>query len=140
MTLLEPQASGIPLPRPSELTRPFWDGCKEGRLLFQRCPACSAAIFDPALACRTCRSRELVWEQSAGRGELYSWTVAHRPMSPRFTGIYAPIIVTLDEGYRMVSNLVGCDESVLAVGLRVEVLFHPIDDVVLPYFRPASDG
>ncbi|HVU72856.1 MAG TPA: OB-fold domain-containing protein [Mycobacteriales bacterium] len=137
MTLLEPQTSGIPLPRPSSLTRPFWDGCKEGRLLFQRCTTCAAAIFDPALACRTCRGRDLVWEQSAGRGEIYSWTVAHRPLSPAFTAVYAPVIVTLDEGYRMISNIVGCDDSLLAVGLRVEVLFHRIDDTVLPYFRPA---
>ena len=136
MTLLEPQSSGIPLPRPSVLTRPFWDACKDGRLLFQRCGSCRAAVFDPALACRTCRSRDLVWEASAGRGEIYSWTLAHRPMSPKFTAPYAPVIVALDEGFRMVSNLVGCDDSALAVGLRVEVLFHPIDDTVLPYFRP----
>lgn len=138
MTWLEPQAPGIPLPRPSALTRPFWDACADGRLVFQRCQGCGAAIFDPALACRTCRSRELRWEDSSGRGEVYSWTVAHRPLSPAFTAVYAPIIVTLDEGFQMISNLVDCEDDVLAVGLRVTVRFHRIDDVTLPYFRPAG--
>jgi uncharacterized OB-fold protein len=144
VTLLVPQSPGIPLPRPSDLTRPFWDGCARGELLYQRCPRCGTAVFDPAPICPACRSRELEWQRSGGHGAVYSWTIARRPLSPAFTDVYAPIIVELDEGFWMISNLVGCDDGELAVGMRVEVAFHPIDDpqggtVTLPYFRPETD-
>ena len=138
MTLLVPQSAGIPLPRPTSYSKPFWDACAEGRLTYQRCTGCDTAIFNPAPLCPACHSRELAWHDSAGRGSIYSWTVAHRPLSPKFTPVYAPIIVDLDEGFQMVSNLIGCDDSQLAVGLRVEVEFHPVDTVTLPYFRPAA--
>ena len=136
MTALVPQADGIPLPRTSPLTQPFWDGCRERRLLYQRCVACAEPVFNPAPVCPSCLSRELTWHESAGRGAIYSWTVAHRPMTPAFTTPYAPIIVDLDEGYQMVSNLVGGDTDVLAVGLRVRVAFHDVGTMTLPYFTP----
>ena len=136
--MLVPQSEGIPLPRPSIVSRPFWDGCAEGRLLYQRCAPCGTAVFNPAPICPSCRSRDLVWTESAGAGSIYSWTVAHRPMTASYTAPYAPIIVDLDEGYQMVSNLIGCPVDVVAVGLRVEVEFHSIGPMTLPYFRPAS--
>ena len=139
MTMLVPQAEGIPLPRSSPLARPFWDACKEHRLLYQRCARCDQAVFNPAPICPACLSRDLAWHESAGLGAIYSWTIAHRPMTPAFTVPYAPIIVDIDEGYQMVSNLVGCDTDVLAVGLRVRVDFHTIGAMTLPYFTP-SDG
>ena len=137
MTLLVPQSAGIPLPRPTPVTKPFWDACAEGRLAFQRCTACSTPVFNPATLCPRCHSSALAWEDSAGLGAIYSWTVAHRPLSPAFTPIYVPIIVDLDEGYQMVSNLIGCEDTDAAVGLRVKVEFHLVDTITLPYFRPA---
>ena len=138
MTLLTPQAPGIPVPRPTELTKTFWDGCAGGKLLYQRCASCGIAVFNPGSLCPACRSRALAWRESEGRGSIYSWTVAHRPLSPAFTPVYAPIIVDLDEGYQMVSNLVDCDDGEIAVGLRVEVVFHQVGDITLPYFRPTA--
>ena len=93
MTLLVPQAEGITLPRSSPLARPFWDACKEHRLLYQRCARCDQAVFNPAPICPACLSRDLAWHESAGLGAIYSWTIAHRPMTPAFTVPYAPIIV-----------------------------------------------
>jgi len=136
-TWLHPQSEGIPILRTSPLTQPFWDGCAAGELLFQRCAACGVAIFNPAHVCRACTSKDLRWEVSAGLGTIYSYTICHRPMTPQFTDIYAPVIVDLDEGYQMLSNLVGCDATTLAVGLPVRATFHPIADRTLPYFTPA---
>ena len=136
-TWLHPQSEGIPILRTSPLTATFWDGCKEGELRYQRCTACQAAIFNPTHVCRVCTSRELAWEVSAGLGTVYSYTICHRPMTPQFTDIYAPIIVDLDEGYQMLSDLVGCSAEDVRVGMRVRVLFHSIGDRTLPYFEPA---
>lgn len=137
MTWLAPQTGEVPLPPVTAVSAPFWDACADHRLLFQRCGACGAAVFNPASVCRACRSADLRWERSAGRGHLYSWTVAWRPQTPAFTVPYAPVIVDLDEGYQMLSNVVGCDVADLRVGLPVEVCFHPVPGRTLPYFRPA---
>lgn len=137
-TWLEPQSEGIPILPPSPLTRPFWDGCSAGELRFQRCGACGAAIFNPAHVCRACTSTDLRWEVSAGTGTVYSYTICHRPMTPQFTDVYAPVIVDLDEGYQMLSNVVGCRVADVHVGMRVRVLFHPIGERTLPYFEPLT--
>jgi hypothetical protein len=69
----------------------------------------SPPIFNPSPICRVCTSLELRWEQSRGEGNIYSWTVAWRPQHPSFVVPYAPIIVDLQEGYQMLSILVGCE-------------------------------
>jgi uncharacterized OB-fold protein len=139
MTMLLPQRPGIPLPCPTATSAPFWEGCARQELLFQRCDNCHAAIFIPAPVCRTCLGRGLDWERSDGRGGIYSWSVVWRPQTPEFVVPYAPIIVTLDEGYRMLSNLIGCDSDDIQDDLRVQVTFEPIGaGFHLPYFRPVA--
>ena len=86
MTTLQPQTGAIPLPQPTMVSRPFWDGCKRGELLFQHCNACGGATWSPALMCCHCYSLDLQWQQSKGEGEVYSWTVVWRPQTPEFTG------------------------------------------------------
>lgn len=137
MTMLEAQGEGIPLPQPSIVSQPFWDGCARGELLFQRCGNCGRAVFNPVSRCRYCLSPQLAWERSEGKGAVYSWTVAWRPQHPSFTVPYAAVIVDLDEGYQMLSNVIGCDSDDVHVGMRVEVTFQPVGgDIHLPYFRP----
>jgi uncharacterized protein len=135
---LKPQAGELPHAVPSPLTTPFWDACRRGELLFQRCGQCGAATFPPTGFCRECLNAELRWERGAGRGTLYSWTVVHRPVTPAFTTPYAPAIVTLDEGYQMVTNIVNAKPADLCLGLPVRVTFHDVSGgLVLPYFEPA---
>lgn len=131
------QAGGIPLPHPSPVTQPFWDGCRQERLLFQRCLACNHPVFEPSLLCRRCTGRELVWEESKGLGTVYSWTVAHRPQTQAFTLPYAPVIVDMDEGFQILSNMIECETDALAVGMRVRVMFCSVGSFTLPYFCPA---
>lgn len=138
MTTLQPQTGAIPLPTPSELSRPFWDGCNRGELLFQRCGACGRATHTPAYICAHCTSPALTWERSAGTGSVYSWTTVWRPQMPAFEVPYVAIIVDLDEGWQFLSNLIGCEVDDVEVGMRVEVEFHPVEGgFQLPYFRPA---
>jgi hypothetical protein len=137
MSVLLPQPEGIPAPRPSLRSGPYWDGCRRHELLYQRCAVCSYRGLGPFSVCAQCHATSPVWEQSAGLGSLYSWTVVWRPPNPSFRVPYAPAVVRLDEGYWMLSAVVGCDPEALDDGLRLAVEFHPASDkITLPYFAP----
>lgn len=139
MTRLEPHRAGVPLPRPTVVSKPYWEGCARGELIYQRCGDCRAAIFAPAATCRRCLAKRLTWELSAGLGRIYSWSTVWRPQSPAFATPYVAAIVDLDEGYQMLANVVGCTPEEVSVGLRVAVEFHPIGEgFVLPYFSPVA--
>jgi hypothetical protein len=136
MTAHPLQAQAGPVPHASsQLSLPFWQGCQSGELRYQRCAVCGQSNFPPTEHCRQCLSAELRWERSGGLGEIYSWTVVHRPVTAEFQPPYAPAIVTLDEGYQMLTNVVGVAPDDLAIGMRVQVQFHAVDGgVTLPYF------
>jgi len=128
----------IPLPRPTRLSQPHWDGCKEGVLRVQRCAACGAYVFIPQPICTTCQSERLEWVTSSGRGTLYSFTTVHRPPRPEFETPYVVAIIELEEGWHMLSNLVECPPENLRVGMPVAVTFRRMsDEITLPLFRPA---
>jgi uncharacterized OB-fold protein len=138
VTTLQPQSGAIPPPTPSALSRPFWDGCNRGELLFQRCDDCGRATHTPAYICAHCASSALTWQASAGTGSVYSWTTVWRPQMPAFEVPYVAVIVELDEGWHFLSNLIGCTVDDVEIGMRVEVEFHAVDGgFQLPYFRPA---
>ena len=137
--LLQPQRTGIPLPTPTPVSAPFWAGCADGELRYQRCAACGEAAFDPAWACRACGSGRLEWQVGAGLGVVATHTVVHRPQSPAFTVPYAVVIVAFDEGYRMLTNLIGCRPDDVRTGLRVRVTFHDVGGGFrLPYVEPVT--
>jgi uncharacterized protein len=140
MTALQPQTGPVPHAS-SQVSAPFWEACRAGELRYQRCRACGLANFPPSEHCRQCLSGELAWTLSGGVGEIYSWTVVYRPVTAEFTPPYAPAIVTLDEGYQMLTNIVGAAPDELAIGMRVQVQFHAVGpDVMLPYFKPYFTG
>lgn len=136
---LAAQRAAVPHATPGPLTAPFWQGCAEKTLLFQRCAACSAANFPPAEHCRQCLSTDVGWERSLGSGLVYSWTVVHRAATPIFETPYAPAIVTVDEGYDLLTNIIGTTADQLRVGMAVQVDFVEVSaGLWLPYFRPAE--
>ena len=139
-TVLEPQRPGIPLPEPTPVSAPFWEGCAAGELRYQRCQSCGHAEFDPAWDCRACGAESLVWQVSAGRGEVYSHTVVWRPQAPEFTVPYAVVIVSFDEGFAVLTNLIGCPVGDVRVGLRVRVTFRDMGAITLPYVEPETEG
>lgn len=136
--VLLPQRGDLPHAEPTPLSRPFWEQCARGVLTFQRCRSCRSVCFPPVEVCRQCLGTDLLWEPSAGRGTLYSWTVVHRPVTPAFSAPYAPAIVDLDEGYQMITNLIGIAPDQIRAGMAVVVEFHEVrPGLHLPYFRPA---
>jgi uncharacterized protein len=136
VTSLRPQSGPVPHGQ-SQVSHPFWEGCRSGELRYQRCAACGLSNFPPTEHCRQCLGSDLAWTRSDGVGEIYSWTVVHRPVTPEFEPPYAPAIITLDEGYQMLTNIVGVAAEDLAVGARVQVEFHAVGaDLTLPYFKP----
>lgn len=131
------KAAGIPLPRPTALSRPHWDGCREGVLRVQRCRDCGHFVFIPQPVCTRCHTDALDWVTSTGRGTVYSYTVVHRPPRPAFAVPYVVAIVELEEGWHMLTNLVECRPEDARVGMPVEVAFRAMSDAItLPYFRP----
>ncbi len=139
MTMLHPHPVGVPAPNPSPESIPYWEGCRLGELRYQRCDACGRPNFGPGLACRWCHSRELSWVAGSGLGAVYSWTIVWRPQTPAFPVPYAPAIVRLDDGYDILSALIGLDHTEITAGLPVAVEFHPLSEAItLPYFRPRS--
>ncbi len=131
----------IPLPIPTSLSAPHWEGGREGKLRIQRCRSCGEHVFIPQPACTQCLSGDLDWVESTGRGSLYSYTVVHRPQQPSFKAPYVVIIVKLEEGFFMLSNLIDCDEPDIEIGIPLEVAFEKMsDDISLPYFRPPRDS
>ena len=128
------------LPAPDDDTRPFWDALNDGRLLIKRCQSCGRAHYYPRTFCPYCWSEAVDWEQASGRGTIYTWSIVHQNDLPPFNERvpYVAAIVELDEGPRMMTNIVDCDVDGLEVGQRVAVTFRRIsDDVTLPLFSPA---
>ncbi len=130
---------GIPLPRPTSLSRPHWDGCREGELRVQRCDACGHFVFIPQPLCTRCQSEALEWVASSGRGTVYSYTVVHRAPRPAFAVPYVVAIVELEEGWHMLTNLVDVAPADVRVGMPVEVTFlQRSEAITLPYFTARS--
>ncbi|MSQ22265.1 MAG: Zn-ribbon domain-containing OB-fold protein [Dehalococcoidia bacterium] len=117
-----------PLPEPSSLTQPFWDGVKQHKLLVQKCSSCSKLRHTPKPLCPHCLSQEFTWAPLSGQGQLYSYTVMHRSPAPSFDGDlpYVVALVELKEGIRMISNLVHCPLDKVRVGMPVKVVYEDV--------------
>lgn len=125
----------LPAPIPTQDSQPFWDAAKEGRFLIKRCTACGKAHWYPRPLCPFCLSDDTVWQDSAGTGVIYTFSVMVRTAAP-----FVLAFITLDEGPTLLSNLVNCEPGDLAIGQPVRVLFRPSDgDYPVPVFEPASN-
>ncbi len=132
--------SNKPLPVLEGMTKEFYEFCRNGELRFQKCGGCGQWRHVPRLMCSECGSWEWTWERSSGKGKLFTWTVVERPMHPGFANDapYAPAMIELAEGVRMVSWVVDCPPAELQRDMPVQVTFEKVsDDVTLPKFRRA---
>ena len=132
------------IPPSSELTQPYWDAARRGELLVQQCGECDQRPFPPRAHCPDCGSVDLQWRPVSGRGTVYTFTIARRPPHPVFAD-HCPMaiaVVELEEGPRMISNILGCDPAAVEIGMAVEVSFEELDDsdVALPVFVPVTIG
>ena len=132
-----------PLPQFTPGSEPYWDALINHELRLQRCDACGTFRFYPSPMCHApdCMSLDYDWAEVSGRGEVYTHTVVHRPVSEAWVDDtpYVIAMIKLDEGPVMMSNVVECEPGDVRIGLPVEVVFEDLaDGVTLPYFRPAS--
>jgi uncharacterized protein len=123
----------------SEVATPFWDATREGRLLLQWCTSCERPIWYPREVCPGCLGSTLEWRESRGHGVVYACTVEHKAQTPALETPYVVALVELDEGVRLLSNIVGCPPEGVAVGDRVQVTWEPLSDGRrLPLFEPVG--
>ena len=126
-----------PIPRPSPESLPFWEAAKERRLLLPKCNACGQSFFPPSQRCRHCLSPDTAWVESPGVGRIYSFVVYHRSYNPAFEGDipYVVAIIELDEGVRLLSNIVETPPEDVRCDARVSVVFENRDGATLPMFE-----
>lgn len=132
-----------PQPRfPEPHTEPFWDAAQEGRLTYQTCDDCNEVVFTPRLLCTNCGASSLTRRDSKGEGAIYTFTVVRQNRNPAFAemGAYVLAWVDLDEGFRMLSNIVGVPNPTtdIEIGQRVSVEFEAQESgsYPIPVFRP----
>jgi uncharacterized OB-fold protein/acyl dehydratase len=139
----QPSARGNRRPRParSHDNAFFWEGVERGELLIQRCKRCGKLRHPPGPACPHCHSLEWDAQRASGRGRVFSFVVAHHPPIPPFAYPNPIVLIELEEGTRLVSNLVGVEPGDVKIGMPVFVEFTKVDaELVLPLFRPTGTG
>ena len=127
-----------PLPKPDRDSQAYWEAARRHELVLQQCNDCEKFRFYPRVICPHCMSERFEWRQSSGHGVVYSFTVVHRPPTPFFRDKvpYVVALIDLQEGVRMMSNVVGCDPGDVKIGDHVEVIFEDInEEITLPKFK-----
>lgn len=118
-----------PLPQPSLDNEAWWAGLRRHELLAQECRRCSRLVFPPQPMCPYCRSLEMGWRKSGGKGRVHSWIVVHRPSYPYFADKvpYVVVLVEMEEGFRVVGSI-DCPPEQLRDGLPVEAGFEDVNE------------
>jgi uncharacterized OB-fold protein len=126
-----------PEPHPNPEDAPFWEATKQDRLVLPRCKACGTVIWYPRAFCSECSSQDIEWFDASGRGTVYAVSAVHRGMGPwRDAAPYALAYVELDEGPRILTNVIGIDADDVKVGQAVHAVFVPAGDQKIVRFTP----
>ena len=129
------------MPRVDEESRPFWEACARHELYVQKCRACGRVFYYPRGFCLHDLTADFDWLRCSGKGTVYTFTVTHQNQSTGFRENlpYVMAYVELEEGVRMLTNIVDCDPEQVRIGMPVEVTFEDLtDEVSVPLFRPAA--
>jgi hypothetical protein len=131
---------GMPQPLADATTLPFWQAAAQHRLVVQRCTGCGHTRLPPAPVCPECRSADADWPELSGRGEIYTYTIVHRPIAANqpLPTVIAVIALEGAGGVRMISNVVGAESEQLSIGAPVELVWEDMSaDLAIPRFRLA---
>lgn len=128
------------LPTPTPETAHFWEGCKENELRLQRCRSCQEAYFPPRPFCPACGSRDVEVFRASGHATLLSYVINMRPRRDMGEAPHSIAVVTLAEGPKMMTNIVGCPQTpeALILDMPLEATFQTFGDMALPFFKPAA--
>jgi uncharacterized OB-fold protein len=128
-----------PAPIVTDDSATFWDAAATGCLVAQRCADCGRFRHPPRPMCPECRSLDVESVELSGRGVVYSYAVLHHPQNPLFEYPVLIVLVDLDEGIRLLSNLTDIGVGNVRIGMPVEVHFAPTThDMAVPQFRPVE--
>lgn len=112
----------------------FQEGAAQGRFMLPRCSDCRRTHWYPRALCPFCFSDKVAWQDSPGRGRVYSYTVMRRSRP-----VYAVAYVALEEGPAMMTNIIGCDVDAIRIGMAVQVVFHAAGNgTLVPMFKPVN--
>ncbi|MFC1907346.1 Zn-ribbon domain-containing OB-fold protein [Chloroflexota bacterium] len=128
-----------PIPNPTMETQPFWDYCKKNELRMQKCAQCSYIRFPASIVCPKCHSMNAEWVKLSGKGKVFSFSTVRYLYYKAFSNDipYAVASIELEEGPRMLSNIIGCEVEDIKIDMPVEVQFeHITDEFALPKFKP----
>lgn len=141
MTAPETNAIRRPQPLPGRDSAPFWEAASRGALVGQRCAGCGVFRHPPRPMCPHCRSLKSEWVPLSGCGKVAAHMRPVHPRIPMFDYPLVCVLVDLDEGIRLFSNLYDCAPESVENGMAVEVFFVPTSgDKQVPVFRPAGGG
>jgi uncharacterized OB-fold protein len=120
----------------SSAAQHFWDECAKGHYLLQQCTNCETFRYPPGPICWNCAGDGVKWVESPGRGTIFTFTTISRAPSEDFKPYlpYTVALVDLDEGPRVMGNVIDCAPEDIAIDARVEVAFQDVGDAVLPQF------
>jgi uncharacterized OB-fold protein len=130
-----------PVPVASLESKPYWEGMRQHRLMIPHCDDCGYRWFPPSLLCPNCNSAHTGWTAASGRGKIYSYVVFHRVYHRGFTTEvpYVVALIELEEGPRLLSNIVGTPPELVACEMPVRVVFEDVaEDVTIPKFAVAE--
>jgi len=137
--MAEPKAPNRPpMPRPTRTSAPYWQAIREHRLDLPWCPRCGDWVFYPRPFCPRCLHPDLEWRTVSGRGTVYTYTVIRRAVSPYYMDKtpYVHAIVELEEGPRLVTNIVNCAPEEVHIGMPVRAVFQDWEEGTLVFFEP----
>jgi uncharacterized OB-fold protein len=130
-----------PAPVVTDDSQTFWEAASDHRLVAQRCSACGRFRHPPRPMCPECHSIDDDTVELSGTGTVYSYAILHHPQHPAFSYPVVAVLVDLDEGVRIVSNLVGVGPGDVAIGMRVRVTFEATEhDMAVPVFEPIGSS
>lgn len=134
-------SDSLPVPVMDRVSEPYWHAAAEGRLMLRACSNCGSPMFYPRIFCPSCGSDRLEWLQASGAGTVYAFSIVHRAPDQTFRARVPYVIglVDLDEGPRMMTNIINCRVEAVRIGMRVMVCFEARDNhVALPQFQPTE--
>lgn len=126
-----------PQPQPTPDDAPFWEGARQDRLVLPRCRSCGTVIWYPRHFCPACAGFDVEWFEASGRGTVYACTAVHRAQGP--WGPAAPYVIAyveLEEGPRVLTNVIGVDAGSVEVGQAVHAVFVPAGAEKILRFTP----
>jgi len=130
-----------PLPKPNSDTKPFWSGCREHQLRFQKCCICGHVRWPASILCPKCHSYDTEWVAASGKGKVYTFVVFHYAYHKAFENDlpYVTAVIELEEGPHLLSNIVACNPEEVVCDMPVKVKWEDITgEFSLPKFEPAT--